>query len=147
MVRTVFIFYMKSLRSWFFRLYWRGGFFKHVFMRLIALWIVNAVLFLVIANIVPGIEVRDFGTALWMALLWGCISITIRPILLLLTLPVTILTLGLFTFVVNGFLFWLLSYMVSGFRVASFGAALFGAFLFSFFGWAFGRVSRKSGDS
>lgn len=116
-------------------------------MRLLALWIVNAVLFLVIANIVPGIEIRDFGTALWLALLWGCISITIRPILLLLTLPVTILTLGLFTFVVNGFLFWLLSQMVSGFRVTSFGSALLGAFLFSLLGWAFGRTFRKSGES
>lgn len=117
------------------------------FMRLLALWIVNAVLFLVIANIVPGIEVRDFGTALWMALLWGCISITIRPLLLLLTLPVTILTLGLFTFVINGFLFWLLSQMVSGFRVTSFGAALLGALLFSLLGWAFGRAFRKLDES
>lgn len=113
-------------------------------MRLFALWIVNAVLFLVVANIVPGIEVRDFSTALWMALLWGLISITIRPILLLLTLPVTILTLGLFTFVVNGFLFWLLAQLVKGFSVSSFGAAFFGALLFSVFNWAFNRAFRKS---
>lgn len=117
----------------------------HTIMRLLALWIVNAVLFLVIANVVPGIEVRGFGTALWLAFLWGCIGVTIRPILLLLTLPVTILTLGLFTFVVNGFLFWLLAQMVSGFRVTSFGAAIVGALLFSLLGWAFGRAFRNNG--
>ncbi len=116
-------------------------------MRLFALWIVNAVLFLMIANIVPGIGVRDFWTALWLALLWGCIGITIRPILLLLTLPVTILTLGLFTFVVNGFLFWLLSQMVSGFHVTSFGAALLGSLLFSLLGWLFGQAFRKHDES
>ena len=115
------------------------------YMRLLALWIVNAVLFLVIANVVPGIEVRSFGTALWLAFLWGCIGVTIRPILLLLTLPVTILTLGLFTFVVNGFLFWLLAQMVSGFRVTSFGAAIVGSLLFSLLGWAFGRAFRNNG--
>ena len=116
-------------------------------MRFFSLWIVNAVLFLVIASIVPGIEVRDFWTALWLALLWGCIGITIRPILLLLTLPVTILTLGLFTFVVNGFLFWLLSRMVSGFQVTSFGSALLGSILFSLLGWMFGMAFRKQGES
>ncbi len=113
-------------------------------MRLLAFWVVNAVLFLVIANIVPGIEVRDFSTALWLALLWGIIGITIRPVLLLLTLPVNILTLGLFTFVVNGFLLYLLASLVKGFSVASFGAAFFGALLFSVFNWAFGLAFRKN---
>ncbi len=116
-------------------------------MRLLALWAVNTVLFLVIANIVPGITVRDFGTALWLAFLWGVIGVTLRPILLLLALPVTILTLGLFTFVVNGFLFWLLAQWVDGFRVSSFGAAFFGALLFSLLNWAFGRAFRKNGES
>ncbi len=112
-------------------------------MRILALWVANAVLFLVIANVVPGIAVEGFGTALWLAFLWGLISITLRPILLLLALPVTILTLGLFTFVVNGFLFWLLAEFVEGFDVSSFGAAFVGALLFSLFGWAFGRAFRK----
>lgn len=116
-------------------------------MRIIALLVVNAILFLILSSIVPGISVRDFATALWMALLWGVISITIRPILLLLTLPVTILTLGLFTFVINGFLFWLLAKIVPGFSVASFGAAFLGALLFSLLNWAFGLVFRKNGES
>lgn len=116
-------------------------------MRIIALWIVNAILFLVIATLVPGISVANFGTALWLAFLWGLIGITLRPILLLLTLPVTILTLGLFTFVVNGFLFWLLAKMVDGFSVTSFGAAFFGALVFSILNWAFGRAFQKGNES
>lgn len=117
-------------------------------MRLLALWIVNAVSFLIVANILPGISVQDFATALFLAFLWGVISVTLRPILLLLTLPVTILTLGLFTFVVNGFLFWLLGHFVDGFDVASFGAAFWGALLFSILNWAFNRAfRRKEGDT
>lgn len=116
-------------------------------MRIFASWIVNAAMFLVVSNVVPGISIRGFGTALWVALLWGCISITIRPILLLLTLPVTILTLGMFSFVVSGFLFWLLSKMVSGFSVDSFGSAIMGALLFSLLGWVFDLAFRKSVES
>lgn len=106
-------------------------------MRIVAYWIVNAVLFLVIANVIPGIHIESFGTALWVALLWGLVGITLKPILLLLTFPVTILTLGLFTFVVNGFLFWFLAKLVEGFSVASFGVAFLGALLFSLLSWAF----------
>ncbi len=116
-------------------------------MRLLALWMVNAVSFFIIANVVPGIEVRDFSTALWLAFLWGCISITLRPILLLLTLPITLLTLGLFTFVVNGFLFWLLAQWVSGFVISSFGAAFLGSLLFSFLNWAFNRAFQKENNA
>lgn len=122
---------------------------KNLFsMRILALWIVNAVSFLIVANILPGISVRDFTTALFLAFLWGVISVTLRPILLLLALPVTILTLGLFTFVVNGFLFWLLGHFVDGFDVESFGAAFWGALLFSILNWAFNRAfRRKEGDT
>lgn len=112
-------------------------------MRIFAKWIMNALFFLAVANIVPGIVVRDFGTALWIALLWGLIGVTLRPILLLLTLPVTLLTLGLFTFVVNGFLFLLLAKFTEGFSVNSFSTAFFGALLLSLFNWVLVKVFQK----
>lgn len=116
-------------------------------MKLLSLWITNALVFFVVANVVPGISIRGFETAFWIALLWGVIGVTLRPILLLLALPITLLTLGLFTFVVNGFLLWLLSKLVDGFHVESFGAALFGALLLSFFNWALNHAVRKREDS
>lgn len=116
-------------------------------MRILALWIVHALLFLAISNIVPGILVRDFPTALWIAFLWGLIGITLRPLLLLLALPITLLTLGLFTFVVNGFLFWLIASFVEGFEVRSFGAAFVGALSFSIFSWVLGRAFEKRDPS
>ena len=118
-------------------------FFYSTPMKLLAHWIVSALLFLAIANIVPGIHLRDFGTAIWAAFFWGILGVTLRPVLLFFTLPVNILTLGLFTFVVNGFLFWLLAELLEGFRVDSFGAAFFGALLFSLFNWAFGLVFQR----
>ncbi len=109
-------------------------------MKLLAQWIISAVIFFAIANIVPGIDISGFRSALWIALLWGVISSTLRPILLLLTLPVNILTLGLFTFVVNGFLFWFLAKLIGSFYVESFFVAFIGALLFSFFNALFQRA-------
>lgn len=86
--------------------------------------LVTAGTLLLIAHVVPGIVVTSFGTALLIALLWGIIGVTIRPLLGLLTLPITILTLGLFSLVLNALLFWLLSIFVSGFVVAGFIPAL-----------------------
>ena len=68
----------------------------------------------------------------------------LKPILILLTLPVTILTLGLFTIVINGFLFWLLSTFVKGFTVESFGAALIGAITLSLVSWLIDRVGERN---
>ncbi|MBY0293778.1 phage holin family protein [Patescibacteria group bacterium] len=79
---------------------------------------------LLIAQYVPGIAIVSFGTALLVALLWGIVGVTVRPILGLLTLPITILTLGLFSFILNALLFWLLSAFVPGFTVSGFIPAL-----------------------
>ncbi len=79
---------------------------------------------LLITHFVPGIVIASFGTALLVALLWGIIGVTVRPILGLLTLPITILTLGLFSFILNALLFWLLSIFVPGFVVSGFIPAL-----------------------
>lgn len=94
-------------------------------------WLVSALAFLAIPYIIPGIMVQGFGTALILALLWGLVNITIKPILLLLTLPLNLLTFGIFTFIINGFLFWILGGVVKGFEVQGFWIAVLGALVLS----------------
>ncbi len=94
-------------------------------------WVVSALAFLALPHIIPGISVKGFGTALLLAFLWGVVGITIRPILMLLALPLNLLTFGIFTFVVNGFLLWLLGGMIKGFEVGGFWVAVLGALVLS----------------
>lgn len=98
---------------------------------LIVKWLIVALAIFFVGNFLPGIHVPDYMTALWVALLLGVVNIFIRPILLLVTLPINILTLGLFTFVVNGLLFWLTSALIDSFRVDGFWWAVLGALLVS----------------
>jgi putative membrane protein len=94
-------------------------------------WLITAVSLLITAQIVPGIEIKNFTVALIAAVALGLINAIIRPLLVLLTLPLTILTLGLFIFVVNAISFSLASYFIPGFEVNSFFAALFGSIVVS----------------
>jgi putative membrane protein len=100
---------------------------------LIARWIINAALLLLVAYLYPGVEVQGFGPALIAALVLGFVNAIIRPILIVLTLPATILTLGLFIFVINALLFWFVAEIVHGFTVTGFWAALIGSILYSVF--------------
>lgn len=100
-------------------------------LTLLARWIVNAAALLLVAYLYPGVEVAGFVPALVAALFLGLVNAVVRPILVILTLPVTILTLGLFLFVINALLFWLVAEVVKGFNVAGFGAALVGSILYS----------------
>lgn len=95
----------------------------------------NAFAVLAVAYFVPGVYVRSFGAALIAALVLGIINALIRPVLLLLSLPINLLTLGLFTLVVNALMFWLASTLVSGFFVQNFKAAFFGALVFGLVSW------------
>ena len=98
-------------------------------------WFTNALLVILVTYVVPGISVESFWTALLVALILGVLNAIVRPILVILTLPITLLTLGLFTFVINGALFWLVSTVVKGFNVDGFWAAFLGAavlWVFSF---------------
>lgn len=95
---------------------------------------VSALAFLSLSYVIPGISVKGFGTALILALLWGIVGITIKPILLLLTLPFNLLTLGLFTFIINGFLLWMLGGLIKGFEVHGFWVAVLGALFLSVVG-------------
>jgi putative membrane protein len=98
-------------------------------MYLLFRWIINALALLLIATVVPGFHVSSFLTALLAALVLGLVNALIRPILFILTLPVTIITLGLFAFVVNALMIWLVSTVVPGFTVDGFVPALLAALL------------------
>jgi len=100
-------------------------------LTLIARWIVNAAALLLVAYLYPGVTVASFFAAAMAALVLGLVNAVIRPILVLLTLPVTILTLGLFLFVLNALLFWLVAETVEGFKVTGFWAALIGSVMYS----------------
>ena len=108
-------------------------------MKFIIKWIIGALAFLGAAYIVPGIEIESFYIALIVAFVWGVISVFIKPILHIFALPITILTLGLFSLVINGLLFWFMSSFVKGFIVDGFIPAVLGAIVVSLLGWL-GRV-------
>jgi putative membrane protein len=104
-------------------------------MRLLLVWLINALALIAVAYLMPGVSVSSFGAALVAALVLGLINAVVRPVLVLLTLPVTILTLGLFIFVLNGLLFWMVGTWLEGFEVAGFWSGVFGAILFSLVSW------------
>jgi putative membrane protein len=104
-------------------------------MRLLIAWLVNTLALIGVAYLMPGVSVASFGTALLAGLVLGLVNAVIRPVLVLLTLPATILTLGLFIFVLNGLLFWMVGSFVDGFHVAGFWSGVFGAIAFSLISW------------
>src|SRR5450759_3734918 len=87
-------------------------------MRLLLVWLINALSLLAVPYVLPSVSVDSFYIALVTALVLGLVNALIRPLLVLVTLPITILTLGLFTLVINGLLFWFVASFVEGFRVA-----------------------------
>ena len=105
-------------------------------IRLLAVWLINALALMAVAYLMPSIEVSSFGAALVAALVLGLVNAIVRPVLVLLTLPVTILTLGLFIFVLNGLLFWMVGSWLQGFWVGGFWAGVLGAIGFSVISWA-----------
>ena len=105
-------------------------------MRLLLGWAINALALMALPYLLPGVQLRGLGSALIVALLLGLLNTLIRPVLLVLTLPINVLTLGLFTFVINGVLFWLAARLVGGFAVAGFGWAVLGAIVYSLISWA-----------
>lgn len=104
-------------------------------LKIIIRFIVIALALLAIAAVVPGIHIDGFGTALIVALVWGIIGITIKPLLQLMALPITLLTLGLFAFILNALLFWVVAGLVPGFTVAGFVPALLGSVLLTIVNW------------
>jgi putative membrane protein len=105
-------------------------------MRLLLTWIINAAALFAVPYLTNAVHVDSFATALVAALILGLVNTLIRPVLIVLTLPVTILTLGLFILIINGLMFWLVADFIRGFSVASFGSAILGALLYSIISWA-----------
>jgi putative membrane protein len=105
-------------------------------VKILLVWLINALALLALPYIFSSITVGSFYTALVVALILGLINAVIRPVLVLLTLPLTILTLGLFIFVINGLLFWFVASFVAGFDVTGFWPAVFGAIVYSLISWA-----------
>ena len=112
-------------------------------MRLLLIWLINTVALFTLPWLMDTVKIDSFSTALVAALVLALVNTLIRPILLLLTLPVTVFTLGLFIFVINGFMFWVVSDLVTGFQVAGFGSAILGAFLYSVISWALSAIFIK----
>ncbi len=103
--------------------------------KLLLAWLINALALLALPYLVASVQVSGFGTALVAALVLGLVNTLIRPLVVLLTLPATILTLGLFIFVINGLLFWAVATFVDGFQVSGFWSAVFGAIVYSIISW------------
>ena len=100
-------------------------------MRLLLLWLINALALAAVPYVVTSVVVTGFWSALIAALLLALVNVLLRPILILLTLPINILTLGLFTLVINALLFWMVATFVEGFAVAGFLSAFLGALAYS----------------
>lgn len=100
-------------------------------MQLLLRWALGGGAFWIVAHYLPGISIASWKTALVLALVWGLLGFTVKPILMLLTLPINLITFGLFTLVINGFLLWLLGGMIKGFEVDTFFHAFVGALALS----------------
>ncbi|HZS80625.1 MAG TPA: phage holin family protein [Herbaspirillum sp.] len=116
-------------------------------MRLFALWLINALALLAVPYLMHSVQVDSFGSALIAALILGFVNTLVRPVLVVLTLPVTLLTLGLFIFVINGLMFWIVAQLVGGFHVAGFWSAVGGAVLYSIVSWALSTLLLSSAHS
>lgn len=103
-------------------------------MKIAVRWLLLAAALLLVAQVYSGVAVASFGSALIAALVLGLLNTLLRPLLVLLTLPVTVLTLGLFLFVINALMFYFAASILQGFSVAGFGAALIGSLLYSLCG-------------
>lgn len=104
-------------------------------------WVLSACAFMATAYFVPGFKVSGFGAALIASVVVGLANMCVRPILVLLTLPLSILTLGLFLFVVNGIVIKICAALVKGFAVDTWGAAIIGAIVLTLFSWLFHAVA------
>ncbi len=112
-------------------------------LRLLLIWSLNALALVAVASFVPGIRVDGFMAAFIAALVLGLVNTLVRPIFVVLTLPVTIVTLGLFILVINGLMFWFAGSILRGFFVDSFWHGVLGAVLYSIFTWALSSAATQ----
>ena len=114
---------------------------KGLFIR----WLMLTLAIVLAAYLIPGIRVAGFFSALFTAAILGILNALLRPVLLVLTLPINLLTLGLFTFVINALMLMMASGVVSGFTVESFWSALFGSLIISGVNWISNRFINDQG--
>ena len=112
-------------------------------MKIIVRWLLLAAALLLVAHLYTGVHVTSFGAAMIAALVLGLLNTLLRPVLVLLTLPVTVITLGLFLFVINALMFWAAANLLDGFTVAGFSAALIGSLIYSLCGMAIDVVVER----
>ena len=103
-------------------------------MKLLVKWLLCATALIALTYVYEGVAITSFKSAMVAALLIGMFNMILRPILIVLTLPVTLITMGLFLFVINALMFWAAAGVLDGSRVNGFGAALLGSLIYSFFG-------------
>ena len=112
-------------------------------MNLIIRWLLNTIALFVVVTIVPHFYYRSFVTLALAALVLGLANAIVRPVLFVLTLPLTIITLGLFLLVLNGIVLELVAWVVPGFRIDSFGWAVVGAFLLTVISFFTSRIGEN----
>lgn len=112
-------------------------------MKLVLKWLLSAAALLAVAHLYGGVQVTTFSAAMVAALVIGLLNTFVRPILVLLTLPVTLVTLGLFLFVINALMFWAAASLLDGLHVAGFGAALVGSLLYSLCGMVIDAATER----
>lgn len=112
-------------------------------MKLLASWFLHALALLAVAYLMPSIHVAGFGSALVASAIIALVNTLIRPVLVILTLPVTILTLGLFIFIINGILFFVVGHILQGFEVQTLGAGILGAIVYSVISWVLSGLLLK----
>ena len=112
-------------------------------LRLLIVWLINTLALAAVAYLMPSVSIASAGAAIVAALVLGLVNALIRPLLVLLTLPVTVLTLGLFIFVINGLLFWAVGSVVPGFEVGGFWSGVLGALVFSLISWLLSALVLK----
>jgi putative membrane protein len=109
-------------------------------MKLLVTWVLNALALFAVAYLVPSIHVDNIWVALVAALVIGLANVLIKPILIILTLPITLITLGLFIFVINGVLFWAVGNFLQGFEVRNLASGIIGAIVYSVISWVLSAI-------
>ena len=112
-------------------------------MRMLLRWLISALTLIGIGYLIEGINIESFYIAIITALILGLVNAVIRPILVILTLPINIISLGLFVFVINAILFWFVASFIQGFEVAGFIPAFFGALIMSVVGMLSNALIKK----
>ncbi len=113
-------------------------------MRLLLTWLINAIALFALPYLMSSVTVTNIGAALIAALVLGLVNTLIRPVLVILTLPVTVLSMGLFILVINAVLFWAVAHFVDGFQVAGFWSAFIAAIVYSVISWALSALLLKN---